>query len=828
VSWLTVGLAYAALYAIGGWLLSGHAAALTWYGFIGVLTPAVLIVFAIFKRRRDWVGAQWVFWATIAAGFTLWIIGHVGWSQQLVAAQAPVWLSWHTAFTMCGGVAPLIALLARPHLGPRHGAVATTAVDIVGFGLLAGFVYAYFIIIPGLDAPITGNSRLSPLLLIIQIQRFLIFAAMAAAVWLTRPGAWRKTYQRLAIGYGIGFVSRGLASVAIARGTYVPGSLYDLTWILPFIFTLWGVVEAPGSEAEEAAADAAPSDPWLVTFGLALVPIVGYGGYYVSPLGTSADDFRVLLTTLTTIAGLALLTMRTIVQRTELRRADARLRLLASVAQQAGDLVIVFDRSWQVQEANDAAVAALGYSREELARLKCPDLTADDGHDAGRQADHAMQSDQAWRGTIVRRRKDGTTFPASSTMGALRDDDGRVTHFIAVERDITDELRVRDKLVSTERLSAMAEVVSGVAHEINNPLQAIMGCTELLLDGAGSLPDQAQKDLETIRSEAGRAGQIIKNLLGFVHRGAGERAIHDVNGIVRKVALLRAYHLRQLGIELDLRCQPEPLLAKVNEDDIKQVVTNLILNAEHAIAGSGRGSRISVYTWRDAHGIAIQVADDGPGVPAEMRARIFEPFFTTRQVGEGTGLGLSISLGVAIAHGGQLEFAPSPEGGASFRLTLPPVVDVDRSEPAAATASHAIAAISGPRALVVDDEEPVRLLLARMLERRGYHVVQAAEADAALNLLAAGPFDLVVCDAQLPRVTGPDVFMRSREHKPELQGRFVLMSEDGAIAQAAAARVGLPLLSKPFTASQLDAMLGGMNAPRTTSPRGIHDAGPSD
>ncbi len=812
MTWLTVGLGYAFLYAVGGWLLAGRPAALRWYGFIGVLVPALLIVVAIFKRRRDWVGAQWLFWATIATGFTLWIIGHVGWSLQLVAAQAPVWLSWHTVFTMCGGVAPLLALMARPHLGPRHGALATTAVDIAGFGLLAGFVYAYFIIVPGLDTPLRATGRLSPLLLIIQIQRFLILAAMVAAVWLSHPGPWRKTYGRLAIGHGIGFITRGVASLAIVRGTYVPGSLYDLTWILPFVFTLWAVMESPASEAEEGAADSQPSDPWLVTFALALVPIVGYGGYYFSPLGSPADDFRVLLTTLTTIGGLALLTMRTIVQRTELRRADARLRLLASVAQQAGDLVIVFDRTWLVREANDAAVGALGYSREELARLTCPDLTAEDGHAAGRQADRALQADQAWRGTIVRRRKDGSTFPASSTMGALRDEAGRVTHFVAVERDVTDELRVRDKLVSTERLSAVAEVVSGVAHEINNPLQAIMGCTELVLEGAASLPPQTQKDLETIRSEAGRAGQIVRNLLGFVHRSGGERGIHDVNAIVQKIALLRAYHLRQTGIELDLRCRPEPLLARVNEDDIKQVVANLILNAEHAIAGSGHGSRIAVYTWRDAHGLAVQVADDGPGIPPEMRGRIFEPFFTTREVGEGTGLGLSISLGVAIAHGGGLEFAPSPEGGASFRLTLPPleVAEADRGQPAPAAHADAPAAGPGPRALVVDDEEPVRLLLARMLERRGYSVLQAAEGEAALTLLRGASFDLVLCDAQLPRVTGPDLFMRTRAQMPQLQGRFVLISEDGATAQAAAARVGLPLLSKPFTASQLDAVLDGI------------------
>jgi PAS domain S-box-containing protein len=808
MSWLTLGLVYALLYAAAGWLLAGYPTALRWYGSIGVLIPAILVVSRIIRRRHDWVGAQWLFWATIGAGFVLWIAGHVGWAaQQLVAGQEPVWLSWHTAFSLCGGVAPLLALLARPHLGPRPGALATTAVDIGGFALLTGFAYAYFIIVPGLD-PSHGEAAQWSLLLVIQVQRFGLVAAMLAAGLLTAQPAWRRTYQRLAAGYSLGFVIRGLVSLAIMRGTYRPGSLYDLAWIVPFFFTLWAIDEAPASEAEEAVADSQPSDPWLVTIALGLVPLVGYGGYYLFPLGSAADDFRVLLTTLTTIAGLALLTVRTIVQRGELRRADARLKLLAAVAQQTGDLIIVFDRSWKVREANDAAVAALGYSREELARLHGPDLTAEEGQAAGREADRALQANQTWRGTLIRRRKDGSTFPASCTIGALRDDARRVTHFVAVERDVTEELRVRDKLISTERLAAVGEVVAGVAHEINNPLQAIMGCTELLIDGSASLGDQARKDLETVRAEAGRAGQIIRNLLGFVHRGAGERSLHDVNAIVQKIAALRAYHIRQMGIELEVHCHPEPLTARVNEDDIKQLLANLLLNAEHAIAGSGRGSRITLYTWRDAQGIAVQVADNGPGVPADLRGRIFEPFFSTRQAGAGTGLGLSISLGVALAHGGRLEFAPSPEGGASFRLTLPPYEDPDR--PAAVAMAEAPAAGTGPRALVVDDEEAVRLLLARMLERRGFQVLQAADGDAALALLAGAPFDLVICDAQLPRITGTELFVRSTERQPKLQGRFVLVSEDGAPHQAAAARVGVPLLSKPFSASQLDSVLDGI------------------
>jgi two-component system NtrC family sensor kinase len=802
VFWLSIGLGYAVVYAIAGLLLSGTPAAIWLYG-IGVLIPAVLAIVSIVRRSRDWAGCQWLFWATIAAGFSLWVIGHVGWALERVTEGPPLeWLSWHTAFSLSGGVAPLLALLARPQRGPRHGALATTAVDIAGFAIITAFAYAYFINLPSLEPSHAGSAQMS-LLIVIQVQRFALLAAMLLVGLRTTSPAWRRTYWRLAAGYGVGFLIRGVLSLAIVRGTYEPGSFYDLAWIAPFFFTLWAIAEAPASEAEKAAPASRPSDLWLLTIGLAMVPVVGYGGYYLFPLGSPTDNFRVLLTTVTTIAGLALLTARTIVQGAELRRADDRLRLLASVAQQTGDQVLVFDRTWRVQEANDAAVAALGYTREELARLTCPMLTADDSHEAGRAADRALQANETWRGTLKRRRKDGSAFPASCTIGALRNEAGVPTHFVAVERDATDELRLRDQIISSERLAAVAEVVSGVAHEINNPLQAIMGCTELLLDSSTSA--QSRRDLETVRNEAARAGQIVRNLLGFVHRGPGEREVHDVNAIVQKIAALRVYHLRQIGIELDVRSHPEQLPARVNRDEIQQVLLNLLLNAEHAISGSGRGSRITLYTWRDAHGIAVQVADDGPGVPSELRGRIFEPFFTTRQVGEGSGLGLSISLGIALAHGGRLEFAPSPDGGASFRLTLPPFTRRDR--PATALNVTPVPPGSGPRALVIDDEEAVRLMLVRMLERRGYAVAQAGDADAALALLGDAPVDVVLCDAQLPRLPGTSLFARASARRPQLHGRFVLISEDGAPIADAAERAGLPLLSKPFTSSELDAVL---------------------
>ncbi len=289
----------------------------------------------------------------------------------------------------------------------------------------------------------------------------------------------------------------------------------------------------------------------------------------------------------------------------------------------------------------------------------------------------------------------------------------------------------------SERLSAIGELIAGVAHEINNPLQTIIGCTELMLDE----PDGANRhDLELVRKEAMRAGQIVRNLLAFARRGAPDRTTVDLNDLVRATAELREYHLRQINIDLTVRCAPAPLPVVANREEIRQVILNLLLNAEHAIASSeseravdldrrrSTSSRTRSSRWRTA----------GPASAPELRGRIFEPFFTTREVGEGTGLGLSISLGIASAHGGALTLVDSPEG-ARFRLSLPLPSGV-------APPANVPLVTAAPQAIVIDDDEPIRKLVAKLLERRGFEVREAETGKAAMALALAKPPDVVICD----------------------------------------------------------------------------------
>jgi PAS domain S-box-containing protein len=692
LSYLSIGLGYVVLYAAVGWALRDHRFALSLFGNVGLLLPPITVCAIILRRRGRWDGCQRLFWDTIAIGLGLWIIGHLGWAFEEIFLGRQSWLEWHTVFSLCGGIMPLIALLARPHRGVRRDAVGSVGLALASYGLLAVFLYSYFVLVPGI-VPVAADPKIA-LLELVQVNRALLFASMIVATILARRTSWYRTYFYLVIATGLGFFLRIATSLAIARGSYSSGTLYDLAWILPFLFYGRAALAAPDSPADSAAVGlASPGVPAAVSaVPVFLIPLIGYTTLYIQPLGGAGDSFRALLTGLCTVAGLGLQTLRLAMQESELQRADARMRLLAAATEQTGDLILITRADGAFEHANDAFVRALGYTRQELRELTFSDLMERGFGTLGAHIASEIRERGIWRGTLLRRRRDGTVFPAACTVVGLRDPDGSITHFVGVERDIIDELKLRDQLVQSERLSAVGELVAGVAHEINNPLQTIIGSVELMLEEA-PLPT-LRADLEIVRREAARAGQIVRNLLSFVRRNAPDRVAADLNEIIRATAGLREYHLQQQNIRLvtDLQSGVVPVL--VNPEGIQQIVLNLILNAEQAILSEGRGSRIIVRSYSSGHHQILEVEDDGPGVSAELRSRIFEPFFTTKEVGQGTGLGLSISHGIASAHGGSLSLCRHGENSC-FRLTLPAHTDPLEPQPAEAGQADSRGALVG-------------------------------------------------------------------------------------------------------------------------------------
>ena len=829
MQYLILGILYTAVYLGAGALLEGQPLARTVVANTMQLVLAGSVCGVVLKRRREWEGTHRLFWDTVAAGMAMWFIGEVGFTISSITGHRS-WVQWHTMFSLCGGIGPLVALLALPHAGARKPSAWAVGVDLISYAMLMGFVYAYFIMVPSV-LPAGGASPQATLLALVQVQRLLLLIGLAASVWLARRTAWRDTFLRLGLGVAVGFFLRMATSGAITAGRYHEGSVYDLAWTVPFMCYLWAALEAPPStgDAEPVPARGGWQAAAFSAAPVFLIPVIGFGLLRVQPLGDPGDSVRLLLTVLAMVAGLGLLTLRLSAQSGELQRADARLRLLAAATEQTADLILITRADGAFEHGNDACIHALGYTRDELTSMSLPQLL-ERGFD--HMVDHVgreVRQKGIWRGTLVHRRKNGTTFPASSTVVALRNRDGRVTHFVGVERDITDELNLRDQLVHTERLSAIGELVAGVAHEINNPLQTIIGCVELMIEQ--ERPPEDSRDLEVVRQEATRAGQIVRNLLAFVRRGSSDRTTADLNLTARATANLREHQLAIRNISLKLDLQPGALPVLVNREEIQQVVLNLVLNAEHAI-GDVPGS-ITIRTFATERTHVLQVADDGPGISAELRGRVFEPFFTTKEVGEGTGLGLSIALGIAKAHGGSLELCPSDDGGrrsevgsadrhsdvdnrqpapevrkgACFQLTLPAhtaVTSTAAAEPAPAPHPRA-----GRHALVIEDEDSIRGLLARLLARREYDVTEAASCEQARTLAAGRTFDLVLCDVRLGDGNGGDCLRQLRAAQPGLSRRFVFVTGDiGALEDAKREFGEIPVLAKPFTATDLDRVLG--------------------
>ena len=685
MGWLALGAAYSITYAVVGAFLRPYPDLLPWFRFVALLVPPLVAVVSIVRRRHAWAGCQWLFWGTLALGLLMSGLSVVGWTvDEMFLGVSTSWLGWHAVFALFGGVAPLLALLSQPHYGVREKVTATIAVDIAGIAVLTGFLYSHFVVAS--DAGVVQNGISGSMLLLSELQQLLACVGMFVAAIVASEPAWKQVYRRLAIGLLVSFVTLTLSNAEIWQGFYQAASLGDVMWILPFSFYPWAVSEAPKTaispiEADEA--NVATSRPWVIFAGLALLPVIDYGLRLGTPAGP-ANKFQELSMAVAIVSVLPLLMARLAVERGELRQVDAKLRLMGAAVEEANELIVIVSRDGHIRHANRAFCQAVGHELVDLLDKPRELVLAEESLSKLDEVKRVTQG-QAWNGTLVHLRSDGTTFQAACAIVPLTNDRGQITHFVQMERDITEEIRLRGQLIHSERLSAVGQLVSGVAHELNNPLQSILGFTELLID-AEERPEP-RRDLEQVRSEAIRAGKIVRNLLAFVRRSSSERTIVNVNDIVKTTISLRSYEFGTANIKLFENYGEGLPAVVVNPEEIQQVILNLILNGEQAMRSARRGGTLTVTTDYVEDLITIDIQDDGPGVPAALAGRVFEPFFSTKEVGEGTGLGLSIAMGIAEAHGGMLKLVPSDKG-ACFRLTLP-AVDTSEGLPSPSLVSAA-------------------------------------------------------------------------------------------------------------------------------------------
>ena len=375
--------------------------------------------------------------------------------------------------------------------------------------------------------------------------------------------------------------------------------------------------------------------------------------------------------------------------------------------------------------------------------------------------------------------------------------------WVIVLTDISERRRLQEGLLQAEKMSSLGQMISGVAHELNNPLASISGYAQLLRSSSSA--DKLNERLEVLYGETLRCQKIVANLLSFARSRPSERTHCSLNEVIRSVVSLMSYQLRVDDIRLETELSPELPALNADTHQLQQVLVNLLTNAQQAILEKHEGGTICIRTVPDGEsGMMLDVQDTGPGIPEAICSRIFDPFFTTKSEGKGTGLGLSLVYGTVTAHGGTVEAPRTSGGGATIRIRLPGGGGRELPVESAPRIKQAWPPRRG-RILVVDDEEPLARVLREALEERGHEVEVASGGHEALAVLARARFDLIISDIKMPGMGGEHLYDEIRRSVPGMASRLMLTTGDtvGRKVHAIEARTGLEILPKPFDLDRL-------------------------
>ena len=514
----------------------------------------------------------------------------------------------------------------------------------------------------------------------------------------------------------------------------------------------------------------------------------------------------------------------TLVDITERIEIEARLhqeqefvrRLVASFP----DMIAVMDFESRFTFVSPRVEDILGHPAQELVGKLLREQIHRDDVPQLREAFERLTSGRALNAQFEYRTRhaDGTWRAMRASASPLYDAAGIINGVVASARDVTDSKAAEKQNLQKEKLAAMGEMMSGVAHELNNPLTAILGVSDLMRERAAD--DATRRQTEIILKQARRAAVIVQNLLSYARPSAlARKKMRPEEALQAAVDQQRAA-LSQKNISIELAPPPAALALEADPKLLHQVFVNLIVNAEQAITSHGERGALRVSVEHADGKIAFVFADDGPGISPENIGKIFDPFFTTKRPGGGTGLGLAICTAIVKEHGGSIEVQSTPGKGAEFRVWLPEFVE-EISAPALAIrpavgAPPGSAPLRGHSVYVVDDEESIREIVQEGLSARGMTVEGASSSEEALPHLAAHSYDFVICDFNLPGLNGEQFFKRVQPREGKPAPKFVFMS--GALLDPATlahfTEKGASVLQKPFHIAALAALLTELLQPQ--------------
>jgi PAS domain S-box-containing protein len=476
------------------------------------------------------------------------------------------------------------------------------------------------------------------------------------------------------------------------------------------------------------------------------------------------------------------------------------------------DMIAVFDATGRFTYVSPRVYEVLGAAPAEF--VGQPHLFRVHPHDQARIAESFREimagENPSTQMEFRARHADGSWRTLRASAGPLFDADQKISGVVASVRDITDAKTFEQQLVQKEKFASMGQMMAGAAHELNNPLTAILGVSDLLRERASDEATRRQFDI--ILQQARRAAAIVQNLLALAVPTGQKRLKVKVEEVIAKVIESHQKSLQQRNIVAEVTIAGK--LPEVEGDPrlVAQVFANVLLNAEQAISSVRDKGTVRISLSQAGNNLLVEIADDGPGIPREIADKIYDPFFTTKRPGGGSGLGLTICLSVIKDHGGRIEVQASEGLGATFRIFLPAIVEKRLETPNPGSARRAApvsSALTGRKLLIVDDEESIREIVQDGFSARGMHVECAASSEDALTLLAGNTYEIVLCDFNLPGLSGEQLFEHLRAQAGGSLPRFVFMTGDllERSTIASFADRGARVLQKPFQISALATLL---------------------
>lgn len=499
---------------------------------------------------------------------------------------------------------------------------------------------------------------------------------------------------------------------------------------------------------------------------------------------------------------------------TESTRAEETIHRLATAVEQAGEAILIADRSGCVSYVNPSFERVTGFRQTEVMGRHV-DMFKNDQHDREfyDRLVHTLAGGSVWRERLTLFRKDGARRVLSATVSRIVDSADNTTSYVSISEDITHELELQKQLNHSQKMEAIGRLAGGIAHDFNNILTAIMGFNALLM--ARLKPRQPHHRYTVEINKASSSAQaLVRQLLAFARKGLDEVVVVNPNEIISDMEQL-LHRLIKKDVQLVLKLDPAIRCIRCERDKFNQVVMNLVVNASDAMPDGGaitvtttnvsgadgtNGNVVFAHALRER--VRLSVADSGLGMDETVVSHIFEPFFTTKEPGKGTGLGLAIVYGFIKQVGGDINVTSKPNQGTTFDLFLPAVDDV----PDAARLAPLPEGDRGKETILVVDHDPLIIdVMSALLSERGYTILSALNSADALRLSQEPDckIDLVLTEIAMPKMNGFGLAEKIREHQPATRTLYMSGCIDYSKMEGVVPAVENLLINKPFTADQI-------------------------